>query len=701
MAVDIKVRASRDCVKKCESAPRLAPSSPGRIPTNGTHFRHLYWKVADVEYSIMLPLEGCESALSRIYAGISRFVDDWLVRDAAAPPHLRNTENTSKIMCGIVGILGRSDVAERLVDGLKRLEYRGYDSAGIAVVNGKSVDVRRAVGKLHNLTSALATDAPEGWVGIGHTRWATHGAATQTNAHPHKVGLVTLVHNGIIENHTDLRSELETLGVHLSSETDTEVAAAWLNHLLGRSKTLDDAFQKLLDKLVGSYALAVVFEGYPELIFVARQGSPLAIGYGQPDADGSMEVFVGSDALALAPFTDQVSYLEDGDWAAIHSDRVEIFNRNGAKVARDVLTIAAQDFVVDKGPWPHYMRKEIEEQPDSLGRLLGTLLDPGAANLKPCLEGIDFAKADRIVLLACGTAHYACHLASYWIEDVARIPVEIDLASEYRYRNRPLTGREIVIAVSQSGETADTLSALTALADQVAARLAIVNVPTSSIARASDAILNIQAGPEIGVASTKAFTGQLMALMALALKAGRDRGVLSEDRLGALVTELTSVPRIVGDTLRLAPEIDALARRLAPASDIYFLGRDVNYPLALEAALKMKEISYIHAEAYAAGELKHGPIALVENGTPVVIFENPGELNEKTASNAAEVAARGADLVTIGPSKDSSLRTTAAGPIATAFSYAVVAQLLAYFVAVTKGTDVDQPRNLAKSVTVE
>ncbi len=604
-------------------------------------------------------------------------------------------------MCGIVGILGKSDVTGRIVDGLQRLEYRGYDSAGIAVANGSAIDVRRAVGKLDNLRSALLADAPSGRVGIGHTRWATHGAASETNAHPHRVGCVTLVHNGIIENHGQLRAELEAKGVRLTSQTDTEVAAAWLNLLLGRSETLDEAFLCLLDKLVGSYALAIVFEGYPDLMFVARQGSPLAIGYGETDEDGSAEMFIGSDALALAPFTDQVTYLEDGDWAAIRPDRVEIFDRNGVAVTRDVLTIPTEDLVVDKGPWPHFMRKEIEEQPESLARLLRTLVDPSAQVLRPVLDEVDFAGADRIVLLACGTAHYACHLASYWIEEFARIPVEIDLASEYRYRDRPLTGREIVIAVSQSGETADTLSALTALRGKAAVRLAVVNVPTSSIAREADAFLDIHAGPEIGVASTKAFSGQLMALMALALKAGRDRGVLSEDRLATVIEELVSVPRIVSETLRLVPVIEGEARRLAKASDIYFIGRASNYPLALEAALKMKEISYIHAEAYAAGELKHGPIALIDQGTPLVVFDNIGSLNEKTASNVAEVVARGAEVLRIGPGEDCALRVPESGPLATAFAYAVVAQLLAYFVSVEKGTDVDQPRNLAKSVTVE
>src|SRR6056297_950468 len=585
-------------------------------------------------------------------------------------------------MCGIIGIVGKDSVTARLVDGLQRLEYRGYDSAGIAVMNGTGIDVRRAVGKLDTLKAALGESAPTGRVGIGHTRWATHGGATEANAHPHKAGLVTLVHNGIIENHAALRAELEDLGITLRSETDTEVAAAWLNRFLGQSRTLDAAFEKLLGKLVGSYALAVVFEGYPDLIFVARQGSPLALGYGAASDDGSCEMFVGSDALALAPFTVQVSYLEDGDWAAIRPDHVEIFDRHGAAVVREVLTIDLEDVLVDKGPWPHYMRKEIEEQPESLGRLLGTLVDPGATALKPMLEAIDFAAADRIVLLACGTAHYACHLASYWIEDIARIPVEIDLASEYRYRDRPLSGREIVIAVSQSGETADTFSALTALGSKAAARLAIVNVPTSSIAREADAILDIQAGPEIGVASTRAFTGQLMALLGIALKAGRDRGALDTASVARAVEELASVPRIVGATLRMAPEIAATAKTLAAASDIYFLGRGVNYPLALEAALKMKEISYIHAEAYAAGELKHGPIALIERGTPVLVFDGPDGLGEKTASNVAEIAARGAKVIRVGPGADSDLRTPCAGPLASSFAYAVVAQLLAYDVAV-------------------
>ena len=604
-------------------------------------------------------------------------------------------------MCGIVGILGTRDVCARLVDGLQRLEYRGYDSAGIAVVSAAGTSIRRVVGKLSNLKSDLAESAPAGRLGIGHTRWATHGAASQINAHPHNVGAVTLVHNGIIENHNELRAELDLQGVTLASETDSEVAAAWLNHLLDSARSHRDSFAALLETLVGSYALAVVFDDQPEMMFIARRGSPLAVGYGTADAPAHPEIFVGSDALALAPFTDQVSYLEDGDWAVIEPGRVEIFERGGAPVTRGVHTISPDTVTVDKGPWPHFMRKEIEEQPESLGRLRATLVDPVTRSLNSFFDGVDFAGADRIILLGCGTAHYACHLASYWIESFARVPVEIDLASEYRYRDRPLTGREIVIAVSQSGETADTLAAMTALKGQVAARLAIVNVPTSTIARCADAILDIQVGPEIGVASTKAFTGQLMALMAVVLKAAQERGVLTGDDFTTAVEEFGTIPRIVGETLRMEADIKAAAVNLASVAHIFFLGRGTSYPLALEAALKMKEISYIHAEAYAAGELKHGPIALIEPGTPVVVFESADALRAKTASNVAEVQARGAVIVRVGSDECCALRVPDAGPIATAFAYTVVAQLLAYFVAVAKGTDVDQPRNLAKSVTVE
>ena len=604
-------------------------------------------------------------------------------------------------MCGIVGFLGREDVAPRLLDGLARLEYRGYDSAGIAVVNGRGTTVHRAVGKLNRLRAVLDGVTPKGCVGVGHTRWATHGGATEANAHPHQIGRVTLVHNGIIENHQALRGELMAEGVAFASETDTEVVAALLDRMLGRFETIDAAFAALLDRLVGAYALAVLIDGYPELMLVARQGSPLAIGHGAFEAGATGEMAVGSDALALAPFTDRITYLEDGDWGVMRHDGLTLFNRRGTEVIREVRTVPASASTADKGAWPHYMRKEIAEQPETLACLVRNLVDPAEERLAGFLESVDFATADRVVLLACGTAHYACHLASYWIEARARLPVEVEIASEYRYRDRPLSGREIVIAVSQSGETADTLSALTALSGRVAARVAVVNVTTSSIAREAQAVLDIAAGPEIGVASTKAFTAQLLALMGIALKAGRDRGMLSDAALATAVGEIASVPRLVAETLQLAPQISEVAKRLATAPNVYFLGRDVNYPMALEAALKMKEISYIHAEAFAAGVLKHGPIALIERGTPVIVFDGPGRLAEKTASNVAEIEARGARATRVGPGAGCDLRTPMAGALASSFPYAVVAQLLAYDVAVEKGSDVDQPRNLAKSVTVE
>lgn len=605
-------------------------------------------------------------------------------------------------MCGIIGILGRSDVTERLVDGLSRLEYRGYDSAGLALMGADDrVSVRRAVGKLDALRAMLAENPMAGRLGIGHTRWATHGAATVDNAHPHRAGQVTLVHNGIIENYNELRRDLEAQGVSFTSQTDTEVAARYLDHLLPHYKTLDEAFSALLSRIVGSYALVVIFEGYPDLLFAARQGSPLAIGYGQADETGQAEMFVGSDALALAPFTEQVSYLEDGDWAAIRSDQVRIFDRIGAEVTREITTVPAAIWSVDKGPYRHFMLKEIHDQPDTLARLIHSLVDTHRLALRPFLPTLDFTGIDKVTLVACGTAHYACHIAKYWFEALAGLPVEIDIASEYRYRLRVHQPRELFVAVSQSGETADTLAALKDVRGQGAGRLALVNVATSSIAREAEHMLDIEAGPEIGVASTKAFTGQLLSLLGLALKAAQERKHLTDDVLCSLIEDMTGIARVVAETLAGDDEIREVARAIAPARHAFFLGRGVNYPLALEAALKLKEISYIHAEGYAAGELKHGPIALIEPGTPVIVFDNPGPLQEKTRSNAAEVRAREARVWTIGPAPDSNIRTPESGSISTTFAYAAVAQMLAYHVALEKGTDVDQPRNLAKSVTVE
>lgn len=452
---------------------------------------------------------------------------------------------------------------------------------------------------------------------------------------------------------------------------------------------------------MGSYALVVIFEGYPDLLFAARQGSPLAIGYGQADETGQAEMFVGSDALALAPFTEQVSYLEDGDWAAIRSDQVRIFDRIGAEVTREITTVPAAIWSVDKGPYRHFMLKEIHDQPDTLARLIHSLVDTHRLALRPFLPTLDFTGIDKVTLVACGTAHYACHIAKYWFEALAGLPVEIDIASEYRYRLRVHQPRELFVAVSQSGETADTLAALKDVRGQGAGRLALVNVATSSIAREAEHMLDIEAGPEIGVASTKAFTGQLLSLLGLALKAAQERKHLTDDVLCSLIEDMTGIARVVAETLAGDDEIREVARAIAPARHAFFLGRGVNYPLALEAALKLKEISYIHAEGYAAGELKHGPIALIEPGTPVIVFDNPGPLQEKTRSNAAEVRAREARVWTIGPAPDSNIRTPESGSISTTFAYAAVAQMLAYHVALEKGTDVDQPRNLAKSVTVE
>jgi glutamine---fructose-6-phosphate transaminase (isomerizing) len=602
-------------------------------------------------------------------------------------------------MCGIIGILGHGDVGPELLIGLARLEYRGYDSVGIALMDMHGdVGIRRAAGKLEALSALLAAAPLRGQVGIGHTRWATHGAATEANAHPHSVGRVTMVHNGIIENHAELRAELEASGVVFSSETDTEVAAQLLDQILCRTENLDAAFSELLSRLVGSYALAVMIHGIHDLLYVARQGSPLALGYGAQDAQGRAVMYLGSDALALSPFTEQVSYLEDGDWAVIQPDRVCIFDAAGVEVTRDIVTVPASQWSADKGPYRHFMLKEIHEQPESLARLLHGLLRSNDAQLRPLLPELDFAGIEKVTLVACGTAYYACHIAKYWFEELAGLDVEIDIASEFRYRRKSFGAKDVFVVVSQSGETADTLSAFKQTRGRVGARVAIVNVPTSSIAREADHLVNIDAGPEIGVASTKAFTGQLLALLGLVLKAAAERGV----GLGAPVLEdVLAIPRIVMQTLVLEPTIQEVALSLRDARETLFLGRGVSYPLALEAALKLKEISYIHAQGYAAGELKHGPIALIEPDLPVVVFASQGPLQEKTLSNAAEVAARGGRLIHVGWQDGDAIRLPQSGPIAGVFAAASVAQLLSYHVALAKGTDVDQPRNLAKSVTVE
>lgn len=605
-------------------------------------------------------------------------------------------------MCGIVGILGRSDVTERVVDGLSRLEYRGYDSAGIALMDPTGrVSIRRSVGKLEALRETLGNAPISGLLGIGHTRWATHGAAIEENAHPHATKSVTLVHNGIIENYVELRADLEAEGVKFSSDTDTEVAAQVLERLLSQTGNLDDAFKGMLGLIHGSYALAVIFEGRPDVIYAARHGSPLAIGYGEAAEDGSAEMFIGSDALALAPFTDHVTYLEDGDRAIIWSDRVVIHDEEGVEVTREIVKVPTSSSAVEKGPYRHFMLKEIHDQPHSLAQLLTSLVDTHTNELRDFLPDLDFAGIDKVSLVACGTAHYACHIAKYWFEEVAGISAEIDIASEFRYRRRVHSERELVIAVSQSGETADTLAAIKEVRGKVAARLALVNVATSSIAREADNVLDIEVGPEIGVASTKAFTGQMLALLAIVLKAGQEKGLIDSAILAIIAHDLAAIPRLVGEAIALEPKVKQVAAEIAPAGDAIFLGRGIHYPMALEAALKLKEISYIHAEGYAAGELKHGPIALIDRDLPVVVFDSAGTLQEKTVSNASEVAARGARVWHVGYAESADIRTPECGELALPFTYALVAQMLAYHAALEKGTDVDQPRNLAKSVTVE
>ena len=542
-------------------------------------------------------------------------------------------------MCGIIGILGKSDVQDRIVDGLSRLEYRGYDSAGVAIMSDAKASVSKAVGKLENLKTELARKPLVGRVGIGHTRWATHGAANTVNAHPHRAEHVTVVHNGIIENHAELKSELIAQGVVFASETDTEVIAQLMNVALRTASTLDEAFSNTLAKLVGSFAIAVIVDGYEDVMLVARNGSPLCNWIWRSRRSGASEMFVGSDALALAPFTENVSYLEDGDWAVITPERVIVRDHNDSEVVREIQHVPVENFSVDKGPYKHFMLKEIHEQPESLARCLRGLIDHNTGTLKPFLEDVDFSTADRIIMVACGTAYYACATAKYWFEEFVGIPVEIDIASEFRYRKVPLTGKEIAIFVSQSGETADTLSALKNVKGRVQNVVAVVNVTTSSIAREADAILDIAAGPEIGVASTKAFTGQLLSLLGVALKAGSERGVLSEAQLAGLVADISSLPRLITETLRLENQAQEIGASLAHATDAYFLGREFVSD-RLRGALKLKEISYIHAEGYAAGELKHGPIALIDDGVPVIVLSSNDALNEKTQSNAAEVAAR-------------------------------------------------------------
>ena len=608
-------------------------------------------------------------------------------------------------MCGIIGIIGGEPVAPLLIDALKRLEYRGYDSAGVATLEHGALVRRRAQGKLKNLEQKLAREPLSGSIGIGHTRWATHGRPNETNAHPHATERLAVVHNGIIENFAELRRELEGKGAKFSTETDTEVVAHLVNEELKRGLSPLQAVTAALPRLRGAFALAFLFAGEENLLIGARKGSPLAIGFG----DNMM--FVGSDAIALAPFTEMVSYLEDGDCVVISRAGAEVRNSSGRLVERPVLKSQASVLLLDKGNHRHFMAKEIYEQPEVVGHTLAHYLDMVAERVElPMTLPFDFRALTRVSLAACGTAYYAGMVAKYWFERFARLPVDVDIASEFRYRDSPLERGSLSIFVSQSGETADTLASLRDAKARGQHVLSVVNVPTSTIARESDIVMPTLAGPEIGVASTKAFTCQLAALACLAIAAGRARGVLEEADEKRLVRALIEIPRHLTEALALEPQIEQLARDLAKSRDVLYLGRGTSYPIALEGALKLKEISYIHAEGYAAGELKHGPIALIDETMPVVVIAPHDRVFDKTVSNMQEVAARGGRLILV---TDPEGAAAAAGQSAVTLTmpampatvgplvYAVPVQLIAYHTAVILGTDVDQPRNLAKSVTVE
>ena len=609
-------------------------------------------------------------------------------------------------MCGIVGILGSGrEAAPVILEALRRLEYRGYDSAGIATLNGGRLERRRATGKLGELAKLLDREPIKGAIGIGHTRWATHGAPTQANAHPHASRDVAVVHNGIIENFRELRAQLEAEGHVFETQTDTETVVHLCQSFLDRGLAPADAAAATLARLEGAFALAFLFEGEEDLMVAARRGSPLAIGYGEG------EMFVGSDALALAPLTHRITYLEEGDRAVITRSGAQIWDEAGRPANREIRTIAVETVLVDKGGHRHFMAKEIHEQPTVSAYAVAHYVDAAGQRVVSEAEGrIDFAQIDRLALVACGTAHYACLVAKYWFERIARLPVEVDVASEFRYREPPLGPRDAFVAVSQSGETADTLAALRYAKPLTAAVLSVVNVPESSIARESDVALPILAGPEIGVASTKAFTSQLIALAALALLAARQRGHLPREEEARLVRVLSETPRKLAEAIALAPQIEAAAREISQARDVLYIGRGALYPLALEGALKLKEISYIHAEGYASGELKHGPIALVEPTVPVIVLAPRDALFDKTVSNMQEVMARGGPITLFTDAAgahvagDGARRVVAmpeVDPFIAPIVYAVPAQLLAYHAAAHLGKDVDQPRNLAKSVTVE
>ncbi|WP_065334960.1 glutamine--fructose-6-phosphate transaminase (isomerizing) [Tritonibacter mobilis] len=602
-------------------------------------------------------------------------------------------------MCGIIGVLGTHEVSPILVEALKRLEYRGYDSAGIATVNGGHLDRRRAVGKLVNLSDVLVHDPLPGKSGIGHTRWATHGAPTVSNAHPHQAGCVAVVHNGIIENFKELRDELAGHGIRFVTETDTETVALLCEFYMRDGTSATEAARKTVARLDGAFALAFLFDGQEDLMVAARKGSPLAVGHGEG------EMYMGSDAIALAPLTDQITYLEEGDFAVLTRQSLEIWDAKGNLANREMRQIKLENARVDKDGHKHFMAKEIAEQPVAVDKALKAYLSDSGEIQMP--EGLDFSKIERLSLVACGTAYYACMVAKYWLETIARLPVEVDVASEFRYREPPVSPGTLALFVSQSGETADTLAALRYMVGKADVIAGLVNVPESSIARESDVVLPIYAGPEISVASTKAFTCQLTVLLMLALKAAQDRGLPLPEGMPA---DLRALPGLIHQSLASEAQIATVSRDLAGARDIIFLGRGQLYPLALEGALKLKELSYIHAEGYASGELKHGPIALIDDSVPVIVMAPRDALFEKTISNMQEVMARGGRVVLVTDADGAREASDGTAEVITMpqvpdalapILYAIPAQQIAYFTAIAKGTDVDQPRNLAKSVTVE
>ena len=608
-------------------------------------------------------------------------------------------------MCGIVGIVGRQPVAGLLVEALKRLEYRGYDSAGVATVDHGMLGRRRAEGKLTALEKRLEQEPLAGNIGIGHTRWATHGKPSESNAHPHATASAAVAHNGIIENFRELREKLVNDGAKFTSETDTEVVAHLVTAELKMGKPPIEAVRATLKQLRGAFALAFLFAGENDLMIGARRGSPLAIGYGKG------EMYLGSDAIALAPFTDRISYLEEGDWAVLTQKGAQILDEQGGKIERPVIKSAASANLVDKGNHKHFMAKEIHEQPEVVGHTLAHYINMTTERVVlPSKLPFSWKNLKRLSLSACGTAFYAGLVAKYWFERFAKLPVEIDIASEFRYREAPLEKGDLAIFISQSGETADTLATLRYAKQHQQHVLSVVNVATSTIARESDVVMPTLAGPEIGVASTKAFTCQLAVLACIAIAAGRARDQLSADDERKLVRALIEVPRLMAEALALEPPIHKLAQELATVRDVLYLGRGTSFPIALEGALKLKEISYIHAEGYAAGELKHGPIALIDKTIPVIVIAPHDRVFEKTVSNMQEVAARGGQIILVTDpkgAKEATIESTVTltlpvmAATVTPLVYAIPVQLMAYHTAVAIGTDVDQPRNLAKSVTVE